>query len=50
LNSGKLKFLIEERAAKTKLLSTKVGQSMSPEQRAEYLRPFTLTDILKEEL
>lgn len=50
LNSGKLKFLIEERAAKTKLLSTKVGQGMTPEQRAEYLRPFTLTDILKEEL
>lgn len=50
LNAGKLKFLIEERVAKTKLMETKVGQSMSPEQRAERLMPFQLTDILKEEL
>ena len=50
LNSGKLKFLIEERVAKTKLLETKVGQNMTPEQRAERLRPFQLTDILKEEM
>ena len=50
LNSGKLRFLIEERVAKTKLLETKVGQNMTPEQRAERLMPFQLTDILKEEL
>ena len=50
LNSGKLRFLIEERVAKTKLLETKVGQNMSSEQRAERLMPFQLTDILKEEL
>ena len=50
LNSGKLKFLVEERVAKTKLLGTKVGQNMTPEQRNDYLRPFTLTDILKEEM
>ena len=50
LNSGKLKFLIDERTAKTKLLNTKNGQKMSLEQRAEYLKPFTLTSILKEEL
>jgi len=50
LNSGHLYFLIDERLAKTKLLGTKLGQKMSPEQRAEYLKPFTLTSILKEEM
>ena len=50
LNAGKLKFLIDESVAKTKLLGTKVGQAMIPEQRSEYLRPFTLTTILKEEI
>lgn len=50
MNSGKVKLLIDERAAKTKLLGTKVGQNMTPEQRAEYLKPFTLTSILKEEM
>ena len=50
LNAGKVKFLIDERVAKTKLLGTKIGQNMKPEERAEYLKPFTLTSILKEEL
>ncbi len=50
LNSGKLKFLVEERIAKSKLLETKVGQNMTPEQRNERLKPFKLTDILKEEM
>jgi hypothetical protein len=50
LQSGKIKFLIDERVAKTKLLGTKVGQNMKPEERAEYLKPFTLTSILKEEM
>lgn len=50
LNSGKLKFLVEERVAKSKLLETKVGQNMTPEQRNERLKPFKLTDILKEEM
>ena len=50
LSSGKVKFLIDERVAKTKLLGTKVGQNMTPEKRAEYLKPFTLTSILKEEM
>ena len=36
--------------AKEKLLGTKVGQNMKPEERAEYLKPFTLTSILKEEM
>ena len=50
LSSGKVKFLIDERLAKNKLLATKVGQNMSPEERANYLKPFTLTSILKEEM
>ena len=50
LSSGRVKFLIDERVAKTKLLGTKVGQNMKPEERAEYLKPFTLTSILKEEM
>ena len=50
LNSGKVKFLIDERVAKAKLLETAAGKKMSPEKRAEYLKPFTLTSILKEEL
>lgn len=50
LSSGKVKFLLDERVAKQKLLSTKVGQNMKPEERANYLKPFTLTSILKEEM
>ena len=50
LSSGKVKMLIDERVAKTKLLGTKIGQNMSPEERAEYLKPFTLTSILREEM
>ena len=49
LSSGKVKMLIDERVAKTKLMGTKMGQTMTPEERAEYLKPFTLTSILKEE-
>ena len=31
-------------------MATKVGQNMTPDQRADYLRPFTLTTILKEQM
>ena len=50
LSSGKVKMLIDERSAKAKLMGTKRGQEMKPEERAEYLKPFTLTSILKEEM
>ena len=50
LSSGKVKMLIDEKIAKNKLLGTKMGQQMTPEKRAEYLKPFTLTSILKEEM
>ena len=50
LSAGHVKFLIDERVAKIKLMGTKRGQDMKPEERAEYLKPFTLTSILKEEM
>jgi hypothetical protein len=49
LSSNKVKLLIDDRIAKQKLLATKVGQGMTPEERAEYLKPFTLTSIFREE-
>ena len=50
IESGKVWFLIDERTAKNKLLGTKVGQAMTPDQRNEYLMPFQLTSNLKEEM
>lgn len=50
LSSGKLKFLIDEQQAKNKLMDTKVGKEMTPEKRAIYLQPFTLTTVLREQM
>jgi hypothetical protein len=50
MSSGKVKFLIDEQMAKGKLLSTKKGQSLNSDQRNEYLKPFTLTSILREQM
>lgn len=50
IDTGKLRFLIDERTAKAKLLGTKMGQAMTPEQRNEYLIPYQLTSNLKEEM
>ena len=50
LNAGKVRLLIDERVAKTKLLGTVKGQVMKPEERAEHLKPFKLTSILREEI
>ena len=50
MSSGKVKFLIDEQAAKVKLLSTKTGQNYNADQRADYLRPFTLTSILRDQM
>ena len=50
LSSGKIKMLIDEREASAKLMSTKVGQKMTPEQRAEHLMPFVQTSILKDQM
>jgi len=50
MSSGKVRLLIDERAAKAKFLATKVGAAASATQRANYLKPFTLTSILREEM
>jgi len=50
LSSGKIKFLIDEHQAKVKLMATKVGKTMSTEKRAEYLKPFVLTTVLREQM
>lgn len=50
LSSGKIKMLIDETTAKIKLMDTKLGQAMTPEKRAEYLMPFTLTTSLREQM
>ena len=50
LGSRKIKLLIDERAATTKLMDTKQGQNMTPEERASYLLPFVETTILKNQL
>ena len=50
LSSGKIKLLIDEQTAKAKLMSTKVGQNMTPDERNEYLMPFQQTSILKNQL
>lgn len=50
ISSGKVKFLIDETQAKAKLMGTKMGQNMSPDKRAEYLKPFTCTTILREQM
>ena len=48
--NGKLRFLIDEVQAKAKLMATKMGAAMTSEQRAEYLKPFTLTSVLREQM
>ena len=50
LASNKVKFLIDVNVAKNKLLATKVGQNMTQDERSNYLKPFNLTSILKEEM
>ena len=50
LSSGKIQLLTDEREAAVKLMSTKVGQNMTPEERNKKLMPFQLTSILKEQM
>ncbi len=50
MSSGKVKFLIDESAAKSKLMQTKVGQNMNSDKRNEYLQPFVLTSVLREQM
>ena len=48
--SGCVNFLISEQEAKTKLMATKAGQKMRPEQRIARLMPHELTSILINEI
>lgn len=48
--SGSINFLISEQDAKVKLLSTKKGQRLRPEQRIQRLMPHELTSILINEI
>ncbi len=50
MSSGKIKFLIDEMQAKAKLMQTRTGQNMSLDQRNDYLRPFVLTTVLREQM
>lgn len=50
INSGRVLFLAREQEAKNKLLSTKVGQKMKPEQRTKRLLPHEMTTRLFEEM
>ena len=50
MSSGKVKFLIDEQVAKTKLMNTKVGQNMNSDKRNDYLMPFVLTSVLREQM
>lgn len=50
MSSGKIKFLKDESEAKAKLMSSKVGQNMDTDKRNEYLKPFVLTTILREQM
>lgn len=48
--SGHMKFLISEQSARTKLLSTRKGQRMSPEAQNARLMPHILTSSLMNEI
>lgn len=50
INSGHVKFLIKEQEAKNKLLATKKGQKMKPEDRIKRLMPHEMTTKLFEEM
>lgn len=50
INSGKVKFLVDEMSAKAKLLNSKKGKDMSLDEIARHLAPFITTSIMKEEM
>lgn len=50
MSSGKIKFLIDEQTAKVKLMTTKMGQNMTPDERNDYLMPYQQTTILKDQM
>ena len=50
MESGKLSFLVDENEAKSDLMSLVKGKEMSPEERADYLRPYVMTSILRDQM
>ena len=50
INAGRVIFLIDETVAKNKLMSQAQGKKMSAGQRADYLRPFVQTSVLKDQM
>ena len=50
LNGGMVRFLIKEQEAKNALLSTKIGQKMTVQQRVQRLMPHEMTTKLFEEM
>lgn len=50
LSSGKLRFLIDENTAKSKLMSQAQSKKMSRSRRAKYLQPYVLTSILEDQM
>lgn len=50
LNTGKIRFLLDDRIAKDKLMNSSRGQKLSPDERARELMPFTLTTALREQM
>lgn len=50
ISSGSCRFLIKEQEAKSALLSTKIGQKMTVEQRVKRLLPHEMTTKLFEEM
>ena len=50
ISSGNCRFLIKEQEAKSALMSTKVGQKMTVEQRVKRLLPHEMTTKLFEEM
>lgn len=50
VTGGMVRFLIKEQEAKSALLSTKVGQKMTVEQRVERLLPHEMTTRLFDEI
>ena len=50
MRNGKILFLIDDNVAKGKLLDQAQGKKMTPVQRAEYLKPYVQTNILKDQM
>lgn len=50
MRSGKVRFLIDENIAKNKLMSQAQSKRMSRNKRSEYLQPFVMTSILRDQM